>query len=190
MMCFVRIASAFVLLFLSGCTSAQVGVPYDQKIDDELNTYHKSAVQFIKSMEQAAGTPEGRFGNEKAQKFYAESAANLANVQVRADVLSGKECFNKPVQNLIKKSDFASIDATLQQKQNTLGGTDSQSKIATSPSGNCLAVMVRGVRLAQQRLESDHQTMDKLTPTVATLNQESISASVTVALKGLRAKKP
>ncbi|MCA2374577.1 hypothetical protein ATU3B_23400 [Agrobacterium genomosp. 3 str. CIP 111-78] len=182
--------SAFVLLFLSGCTSAQVGVPYDQKIDDELNTYHKSAVQFIKSMEQAAGTPEGRFGNEKAQKFYAESAANLANVQVRADVLSGKECFNKPVQNLIKKSDFASIDATLQQKQNTLGGTDSQSKIATSPSGNCLAVMVRGVRLAQQRLESDHQTMDKLTPTVATLNQESISASVTVALKGLRAKKP
>lgn len=190
MVYFVRIVSALAFLFLSGCTSAQIGVPYDQKIDDELNAYHKSAIQFIKSMEQAAATPEGRFRNEKAQKFYAESAANLANVQVRADVLSGKECFNKPVQNLIGKSDFASIDDTLRQKQNTVGSADSPSKITTSPVGNCLAVMVRGVRLAQQRLESDHQLMDKLTPTVATINQESINASVTVALKGLRAKKP
>jgi len=189
MMCFVRIASAFVLLIVSGCTSTLIGVPYDQKIDDELNAYHKSSVQFIKSMEQAAGTPEGRFGNKNAQKFYAESAANLANIQVRADVLSDKECFNKPVQTVIEKGDFAAIDEKLQQKQRALGGLDSQFKITTSPSGNCLALMVRGVRLAQQRLESDHKSMDKLTPSVATLNQESISASVTVALKGLRAKK-
>lgn len=66
------------------------------------------------------------------------------------------------------------------------GAADSE---ALDVSGNCIAIVVRGVRMAESDLEADHREASKLTPTVALLDSQEIDAAVRVALTALRAKK-
>ena len=170
---------------LSSCSVVTLGEGYSQRIDDELNTYHKQASQFIKSMELNAGTPQGSFSSAEAKKFYAETSATLANIELQAALLSSRRCPAVYVQQ------FATTLAPpeLEGEPVLTALPDVSATAGNAINGNCVSIVMHGVSLAQQNLELDHKEANKLTPTVGMLNQQQIDASVRVALTTLQAKK-
>jgi hypothetical protein len=185
MMKVVLISCVFVVT-LSACTVFEIGERYSQQIDDELNAYHKQASQFIKSMEQNAGTPQGTFSSAEAKTFYAEASATLANVELQAAVLSPRRCPTDYLQKIASQL----APAALQPEEASGASADNAPQpTGSGTTGNCLSIVVHGVSLAQQDLELDHKDAGKLTPTVGTFNQQQIDAAVRVALTTLRAKK-
>ena len=173
-------ALALTLFILaSACTTIQIGEPYDKVIDDDLNGYQKQVVEFIKTMEQNAGNNEGRYASPTAKKFYASSSATLANLQLRADVLSGRTCPIARVEALVTAAGFAVPATTAPESAEDIYDT----------AGNCVSIVLRGVRLAHADLEEDHKELGRLTPAVALLNRQAIEAAIRVALLAVHSKK-
>lgn len=180
-----RILVVVFCLLLAGCTSFTIGEPYDKAIDDELNAFQKSAAEFIKTMQMNAGTPKGAYDSDGARKYYAAAAASLSNLQLRADVLSSRTCPTSKALQLIASIGLDTGEAAIARAEGQVGGADPS---ALDVSGNCIAVVIRGVRMAQDDLEGDHREAGRLTPTVALLDSQEIDAAVRVALTALRAK--
>jgi hypothetical protein len=175
---------------LTSCNTVQIGEPYSKDMDDQLNAYHVSAIEFINTMEQAAGKPAGAFTSDTAKAFYAKADADLDNLQIKADVLSSRKC---PLSYLAKAP---SLQPSAALKSPIVGtATARKSETSSIPdatqdlSGNCISIVIRNVRLAQQNLESDHKQTNKLSPIVGELNRDQIDAAVRVALAAIRAKK-
>lgn len=180
------LAAAAVTLILSGCTAITIGEPYDQAIDDGLNEFQKSSAEFIKSMEINAGTASGSFNSTEAKAYYAASAASLSNLELRAELLSSRTCPTEKVLKFLGSIGVEASDTTMGNAEVRIGGeTDTQ---PFDVSGNCIAIMVRGVQMAEDDLEGDHREANRLTPRVALLNSEAITAAVRVTLNALRSK--
>ncbi len=179
-----RILIVVFCLLLAGCTT--IGEPYDKAIDDELNAFQKSAAEFIKTMQMNAGTPKGAYESDGARKYYAGAAASLSNLQLRADVLSSRTCPTSKALQLIASTGVDTGEAAIAKAEGQVGG--GADSAALDVSGNCIAVIIRGVRMAQDNLEADHREAGRLTPTVALLDSQEIDAAVRVALTALRAK--
>ncbi|RWA63871.1 hypothetical protein [Mesorhizobium sp.] len=182
-----RILTVVFGLLLSACTSFVIGEPYDKAIDEELNVFQKSTAEFIKSMQMNAGTAKGSYQSDEARKYYASAAASLSNLQLRADVLSSRTCPTSKALQLLASAGVDTSQAAIANAEKRVGGVaDSE---ALDVSGNCIAIVVRGLRMAESDLEADHREASKLTPTVALLDSQEIDAAVRVALTALRAKK-
>ena len=181
---------SFLVLLLQGCTTVKLGEPYDSQIEDGLNSYEKSAVEFIKSSEQNYNNSKGAYDSEVSKKYYASADATLANLQIRADILSTRECPVARVAQLAALLGTSGIDADLAQAEKRAGvPVDQVGPTNVDASGNCVSIVIRGVRLAQANLEADHREKGKISPTVALLDREEIDAAVRVALTTVQAKK-
>lgn len=171
-----------VCVILSGCTMLQPGEPYDKSIDDDLNAFQTSTAEFLKTMSQEVATAKSAYGSDVAKKYYATSAATLSNLELRAQLLSGRECPVNKLTGAIAQSALAEIAAA----QAKAGVPEVSSE---RPSGNCMQILVQNVKVAEQGLEADHREQGHLTPIAIQLGGHEIDHAVSIALVALRSKK-
>lgn len=174
---------------LAGCSSFRLGEPYDKSIEDDLNTFQKSAIAFITTMQLNAASAKGAYDSDAAKTYYATETALLTNLQTRADLLSDRPCPIGKVGALVAglpgpSSDKAIHDAELKAGLVAAAATGP----ALDTSGNCISIVVRGVRLAEMDLQLDHMEKGKISSTVAELGIEEINAAVRVALQAIRSR--
>ncbi|MBB2701457.1 UNVERIFIED_ORG: hypothetical protein GGI66_006177 [Rhizobium esperanzae] len=182
-----RLRSSFtaglICLALTGCGSFTIGVPHDQEIDNQLNDFQKSTAAFIKSMQMSAGSAKGGYHSEEAKTYYANAAASLSNIQMRADMLSSRPCFPAGV----PKNGEGSSVAGVTDAERRLGAAATEPTLGVQ--GNCLSIMIRQLRQAEGQLEEDHKSSGRISQEVAEIDGKEIDASVRQALIGLRSKK-
>ncbi|MBB2671521.1 UNVERIFIED_ORG: hypothetical protein GGE44_001072 [Rhizobium esperanzae] len=182
-----RLRSSFtaglICLALTGCGSFTIGVPHDQEIDNQLNDFQKSTAAFIKSMQMSAGSAKGGYHSDEAKTYYANAAASLANLQMRADMLSSRPCFPAGV----PKGGAGTSVAGVADAERRLGAAATEPTLGVK--GNCLSIMIRQLRQAEGQLEEDHKSSGRISEEVAEIDGKEIDASVRQALIGLRSKK-
>lgn len=174
---------ALAVVLPAGCTAVQIGEPYDQVVDSELNAYQKAATQFIVSSQQSPTA--GQFSSDQSKAFYAGAAATLSNLQIRADLLSNRQCPTTRVAQIAGALGASTTESAIATAESGLGGPLEE---ALDVSGNCVAITVRGVVMAHANLEADHREIGRLSPGVAQLNLLAIDSAVRVALRAVRAK--
>ncbi|MGO7667536.1 hypothetical protein ACC697_34585 [Rhizobium ruizarguesonis] len=175
--------AGLICLALTGCGSFTIGVPHDQEIDNQLNDFQKSTAAFIKSMQMSAGSAKGGYHSEEAKTYYANAAASLANLQMRADMLSSHPCFPAGVP---KDGEGTSVAGVIDAERR-LGAAATEPTLGVQ--GNCLSIMIRQLRQAEGQLEEDHKSSGRISEEVAEIDGKEIDASVRQALIGLRSKK-
>lgn len=180
-----RLFRAFVvgvaILAIASCTAVRVGEPYDAEIEAGLNSYYKAVVAFIKQAQLNAGKPEGRYGSPESNAFYSSAQATLADLRLRAGIVGGSRTC--PTISLVETA----IEAAGVELSETAATIDANA--APEPldvTGNCTTIVVRNVELAHANLEADHMELGRISPTVASLNQQAIEAAVRVALQTVR----
>ncbi len=176
-----------LILALAACASFRIGEPYDKTIEGDLNAFQKSAVAFITSMQLNAASPSGRYDSAEAKAYYASAESTLANLQLRADLLSGRACPIGKVAALVASLPAVAPTGALHDAEVRLGLAASGSG-ALDTSGNCIAIVVRGVHLAELDLQGDHMTIGHLAPQTAQLDAKEISDAVRVALLAIRSR--
>jgi hypothetical protein len=167
---------------LVGCTAVQFGERYDKSIDDDLNAFQKTTAEFLKTMTQEAATAKGAYGSDVAKKYYATATATLSNLELRAQLLSGRECPVNQLAGAIEQSALTEIAAA----EAKAGVTPVD---AATPSGNCIKILITNVEVAERGLEADHREQGHLTPIANQLAGIEIDHAVSIALAALRSKK-
>lgn len=172
-----------VCLFLTvftACSSVRIGEPYDAEIDAQLNSFQTSAAAFIKDMDENSSSKDGSYTSDKAKKYYVNSSAVIANLELRAKLLSARECPSKDISDGMAVmlpsglKEFAAEDRLVPPKLEGL---------------NCISVAIAAVRVANQSLEYTHKSKGRITHTTALLKQEAIDNSTYMALSAIRSKK-
>ena len=165
----------FVALTLSACSAFQIGERYDKSIDDDLNAFQTKTTAFIASMVQGAGTPAGGYAAPEAKSYYADAAASLSNIMLRASLLSNRVC---PIGGRI-----AAVSTPIAPEPATTAGASS-----VTVSGNCVVVTLRAVQSAFETLQINHRERGHISAFDASISTRAIDNSVFIALSGLRAK--
>ncbi len=176
----IRAALAAALsLALASCVSL-FGVNHDPELEQGLAAYNRAAVAFIKGAELT----DLPFGSPAANAFYTQAAADLAALQLRADVAGGsREC---PLAGLAQVAARATEEAIML----LAAGAGVGDLEPPDTTGNCFTIVVRGVRLAQALLEGEHRMLGTIEPELAPLYEEEVTAAVRVAVQTVQAWRP
>lgn len=175
-------------IFLAGCTLVRIGDPYNQEIDDQINAYHKQALEFIKTMEQLAGKKGGEFDSDAARKFYAQADSNLQNIQIQANALSDKECHISNIGNIIARILPSKIETKDPSK--TINLKHDTSDIEEPIKGkNCTSVLIYSIIVANRGLEKAHKSEKWISNEIGETNERNINKSVLMALRAIRSRK-
>lgn len=185
-----RVLPIVFFVLLAGCTVSLPYVdPYNAEIETELNIYHKSAVEFLKSAAQDGA--QAGFTSEKAKAFYAAETARLANLIVRGQAIARRD--------RCAPTRFPALDGTVQalsseaadQQQDAgkafMGGFGADVSL---DDGSCLVVALKAVQANQNRLEAIHKRNGKLNAYQAELSSGFISDAVRIALTIEASSKP
>lgn len=166
-----------VALALSACSVFQIGERYDKSIDDDLNTFQTETVSFITSMRINAGLSAGAYTSDTAKAFYPKATARLANMMLRASLLSSRQCpisRTAPLPPIVSDAEAAAI----------IGAPITEDEVG----GNCVVVMLDAVQAAFVRVEARHKSQGQIGETAAKLGTTAINNSVLIALGGIRSK--
>ncbi len=182
-------------LWLSACSLLSTG-KYDPEIEKGISDYQKSVTKFIKDAEQGGKSRD--YDNQEAKTFYADAAANLSNVVLRAQAVS--------TQQTCAPADAAryALDALVKNLSDTVAGRRNVdpavqqtvaeiSNVLSAPElqgGSCTVVAMKALKANQDILESIHKREKRLVPPVTTIALENIDDTVRVALKAAVAYKP
>jgi hypothetical protein len=82
------VALALMMFALGACTVRLIGT-YDEAIDQGVTELQKDVETFLISMQDAAGTPEGKFAPNKG--FYVRAKAHVGSLRIRADAIPKNE---------------------------------------------------------------------------------------------------
>lgn len=171
--------AAALSLALASCVSL-FGVNHDPELEQGLAAYNRAAVAFIKS----ADLNDIPFGSPAANAYYTAAAADLAALQLRADVAGGsRECRLPQIAGL-------AITATENAIRDVAAGLGVGELEPVDTTGNCFTIVVRGVRMANAQLERDHRVVGIIGTDLALLHEEEVTAAVRVAVQTVQAWRP
>lgn len=184
-----RIILVFVLVIcavLAGCNGLRIGEPYSADIEKALNTYQLAAMKFLKQMEQERSTSKSLYTSDISKVFYAASEADLRNMQLKADLLSSRQCPANRAATLLLAMGLSSDSLTVVAGPQLDG--DSDASPAADITGNCIAVTIAGLRMAHADMEALHKENQRLGPYGIAINRVAIESAVRVAVTAVQAR--
>jgi hypothetical protein len=156
---------------------------YDSTIESGISDYHKSTIDYLTRIVQNPTAPENDYTSAASQKYYAASAAQLADLVVRADTNSGPRCV--PDQLTYLTSYVQSATAHTSASVATYTKAD-----VNLAAGTCTAVALRIVQADHKRMQSMHQRRTLLGKYNAQLWSDLVGDSTRMALVIVKATKP
>ena len=174
---------------LAACASLQLSEPYDARIEDGVNTYHKSFIVFTKGLQFAGHGEDGRYDAPASRAFYATAAAELGNTILRAKA-------NNP-DGTCPSAEAAAlglgglIDAVAPGGlPQGLADDDATAEVVTLADGSCTVVTLLVLKYLHDSFERIHRKQTFVSPNFVLAQGQNIDSAAETAITAEQSKRP
>jgi hypothetical protein len=179
-------ALALASALLAACSTLQLSEPYDARIEEGVNSYHRSFVIFAKGLEFAGRSEAGRYDSPASQEFYASAAAELGNTILRARA-------NNP-DGTCPSAEAAALglDGILSAVGDAVPGAqeDAAAEAPALTDGSCTVVTLMVLKAVHDRFEGVHKTQGFVSAGFTKAQGRNIEAAAEIAITAEQSKRP